>query len=95
MNYPAKYHITDKNKPYAENIKRLSVRILQLESLVSIQSEIINFLSNDKNAGGNHPLLKISKAIQRSLIPPQSPKLPSPEHKPAHGDLISSKKIYC
>ncbi|KAL5964181.1 hypothetical protein TSMEX_008126 [Taenia solium] len=41
---------------------------MQLESLVSIQSEIINYLSNNEHSDKNHPLLEVSKRLQESLI---------------------------
>ena len=61
--------ITDMHKSVSENIRRLSVRVLQLESLVTIQSEIINYLSNNGHIDKDHPLFNVSKEIQRSLIP--------------------------
>ncbi|EUB62390.1 hypothetical protein EGR_02843 [Echinococcus granulosus] len=50
---------------------------MQLESLVSIQSEIINYLSNNEHPDKNHPLLEVSRRLQQSLISA------SPRDKPA------------
>ena len=69
MNFDHSEQLTDIHKSASENIKRLSVRVLQLESLVTIQSEIINYLSKNGNIDGDHPLIKISKRIQKSLVP--------------------------
>lgn len=68
MNCLGLRQLTDKEQTASENIKRLSVRIMQLESLVSIQSEIINYLSNNEHSDKNHPLLEVSKRLQESLI---------------------------
>lgn len=68
MNCLGLRQLTDKEQTASENIKRLSVRIMQLESLVSIQSEIINYLSNNEHSDKNHPLLEVSKRLRESLI---------------------------